>query len=77
MAKLVSLSEKAYNTLLGMKKGNESFSDVVLRTTDKKKKKSILRFAGIWKNDREIEKIFNKILKERHKTIYREKDSSG
>ena len=76
MSRLVSLSDKAYNELLGMKKGKESFSDVVLKLTERKKKKSILRFAGMWKDDKEMDKIFKKILKERHKTMYREKDTS-
>jgi len=76
MSRLVSLSDKAYNELLGMKKGKESFSDVVLKLTERKEKKSILRFAGMWKDDKEMDKIFKKILKERHKTMYREKDTS-
>ena len=75
MSKLVSLSEKAYKTLLKMKKSDESFSDVVLKLTDKKKK-SIMRFAGMWKDDKEMDEIFGKILKERHKTVYKEKDTS-
>ncbi len=75
MSKLVSLSDKAYRNLLKMKKTSESFSDVVLKLTDKKKK-SIMRFAGIWKDDKELDKIFADILKDRHKTTYKEKDTS-
>ncbi len=76
MSKLVSLSEKAYKTLSRMKRGRESFSDVVLKLAERKRKKSIMRFAGIWKDDKEIDKIFKNILKERHKTVYKEKDTS-
>lgn len=76
MARLVSLSDKAYSTLLKMKNGKESFSDVVLKLTEGKKRKSILRFAGIWKDDKDIDKIFKKVLQERHKAKYKEKDAS-
>ena len=51
MTKVISLSEKAYQTLKGMKKTGESFSDVVLRVADKEKKRSIMEFAGCWKGD--------------------------
>lgn len=76
MARLVSLSDKAYNTLLKMKKDKESFSDIVMKLAESKKKKSIMRFAGIWKDDKEMDKIFKRILKERHETKYKEKDIS-
>jgi len=35
MTKIISLSEKAYETLKCMKKSGESFSDVVLRVASK------------------------------------------
>lgn len=31
-----------------------------------KQKHSIREFFGLWKNDKEIEKIYSKIIKERH-----------
>ena len=76
MVKLVSLSNKAYDTLLKMKRGKESFSDVVLRVVEKKKEKSIVHLAGRWKDDKKIDTIFEKILKEQHKTMYTEKGTS-
>lgn len=76
MSKLVSLSDDAYGKLLKMKKGKESFSRVVLRLAEGKRKRSILRFAGIWKEDKEIGKTFNKIMNERRKFVYKEKDTS-
>ncbi len=51
MTKVVSLSEKAYQTLKRMKRSGESFSDVVIRVANKEKKKSLLEFAGTWKGD--------------------------
>ena len=68
MSRLVSLSDKAYNTLLKMKKGKESFSDVVLKLADREKKKSIVNYFGMWKDDKEMDKIFKEILNERHRT---------
>ena len=76
MSKLVSLSDKAYEKLSKMKKSNESFSDIVLKLAENKKKKSIMHLAGIWKTDKEMDKIFEKVLADRHKTMYREKDTS-
>lgn len=71
MTKVISLSEKAYKTLKGMKKPGESFSDVVLRVADKEQKKSILEFAGTWKGD-DIDKVFSIVLKDREQSKSRE-----
>ena len=73
MARNVALSEKAYAVLKSVKKGKDSFSDVVLRLYDKENKKSILRYAGIWKDKKEVDRVFKRILRERHKTMYRER----
>ena len=64
MRKVISLSNKAYETLKGMKKTGESFSDVVLRVAGEKQKKSILEFAGTWKGD-DIDQVFSIVLKDR------------
>jgi predicted CopG family antitoxin len=42
--KTISITEEAYERLKSKKKGNESFTEVILRMTNKK---SILDFAGI------------------------------
>lgn len=69
MSRLVSLSDKAYSTLLGMKGGKESFSDVVLKLAEKKEKKSILKYAGKWSGDKkELDRIYEEILKRRQET---------
>ena len=73
MTKVISLSEKAYQTLKGMKKPGESFSDVVLRVGCEKHKKSILEFAGTWKGD-DIDKVFSIVLKDREQSKSREID---
>ena len=71
MVKVISLSNKAYETLKGMKKGKNSFSDVVLHLVNKEKKASLLEFAGIWKDAPEMDKIFRGLAEERHKTTDR------
>jgi predicted CopG family antitoxin len=71
MTKVISLSEKAYETLKKMKKPGESFSDVVLRVSEKEPKKSLLEFAGTWKGD-DIDEVFAVVLKEREQAKSRE-----
>jgi len=68
MVKVISLSEHAYASLKNLKEGSDSFSEVVLRLIHKEKKKSLLSFAGIWKDMPEMDLVFNDILSERHKT---------
>ena len=71
MTKVISLSNKAYQTLKDSKKPGESFSDVVLRITSKEQKKSILEFAGTWKGD-DIDEVFSQVLKDREQSKSRE-----
>jgi predicted CopG family antitoxin len=73
MTKVISLSEKAYETLKSLKKPGESFSDVVIRVGGKEKKRSILEFAGTWKGD-DIDEVFTVIIKDREKSKSRELD---
>ncbi len=71
MTKVISLSEKAYETLKGMKKSGESFSDVILRVASKEHKRSILEFAGTWKGN-DIDEVFSLVLKDREQAKSRE-----
>lgn len=71
MTKVISLSEKAYETLKSMKKSGESFSEVVLRVAAKERKKSIMEFAGSWKGD-DIDEVFSIVLKDREQAKSRE-----
>ena len=71
MTKVISLSEKAYQTLKGLKKPGESFSDVVLRVSGQEHKRSILEFAGTWKGD-DIDEVFSIVLKDREQSKSRE-----
>lgn len=74
MTKVISLSNKAYESLKNMKEGNDSFSDVVLKLVNKERKKSLLEFAGIWKDIPKMDKIFEEIVRERHKSRDRKID---
>ena len=71
MTRVISLSEKAYETLKSMKKSGESFSDVVIRVAGKEKKKSIIEFAGTWKGD-DADEVLAKIMKNRNQVKPRE-----
>ena len=74
MVKVISLSNKAYDSLKSLKRGKSSFSDVVLKLVDKEKKASLLEFAGIWNDMPEMDKIFGYIINERHKASDRKID---
>ncbi len=73
MTKVISLSEKAYETLKGMKKPGESFSDVVLRVSKEKKKKSLLEFAGTWAGN-DADEVLAQIMKDREQSRSRQVD---
>ena len=63
MTKIISISDDAYEELMRIKNGF-SFTKVILELTKEKKKKSIMKFAGAWK-DIDTDKIKEEIYKER------------
>ena len=73
MTKVISLSNKAYQTLKDSKKPGESFSDVVLRVVNAKKKKSLLEFSGTWVGD-DIDEVFAQLKKDREQSASRQVD---
>jgi len=75
MTKVISLSDMAYESLLALKRGKESFSGVVLRITKEKHPKPLIEFAGKWKGSKEeTDKIFKEIMMERTKSALRDFD---
>ena len=66
MTKIISISDEAYKELAKQKGKNDSFTKVVLRLTRDTPHRSIEAFAGIWKDDHKLQKIYDEILKERH-----------
>lgn len=67
MAKNVALSNDVYTILERMKRPGESFSDVVKRLERKSAKHDWRDSVGVWEDDKNVEKVFDKILKDRHK----------
>ena len=72
MTRVISLSDDAYAKLADLKESGESFSKVVLRIAEKERKHKLSDLAGIWKDEPRMDKIFAKILSERHKSMPRE-----
>jgi|Deesub1362A_J573_1020465.scaffolds.fasta_scaffold00769_12 predicted CopG family antitoxin len=64
--KTISITLEAYERLRREKMEGESFSDVILRLTEKQKM-DLTEFAGVWKDADEIEKIILKGRKEFNK----------
>ncbi|MBN2251503.1 MAG: antitoxin [Candidatus Altiarchaeota archaeon] len=73
MTKIVSLSDTAYKRLSLLKGEKDSFSDVVIKLTEKEMKKSLIDFAGSWRGEKkETAGIFDEIKKERKSARMRE-----
>ncbi len=68
MTKVISISDDVYADLSALKSKNESFSEVIRELSREAKKKKLLSLAGAWKDAPEMDKIFKKILEERHLT---------
>ncbi|MDO8428686.1 MAG: antitoxin VapB family protein [Candidatus Diapherotrites archaeon] len=72
MAKLIAVSEPAYQELKNLKKENESFSKVILRLTTQEKQKPLTYFSGLWKNEKEfIGQLEKMVTEDRKKTKLR------
>ncbi len=67
MARNIALSERAYRDLERLKRQGESFSKVVIRIVETGGKPSWRDSIGAFKNDKEAERIFTKILENRHR----------
>jgi len=65
MTKVISLSDEAYGSLKKMKGEDDSFSDVVMELTKERRKKNLMKFAGVWKDKPEMDKIFEEIFAQR------------
>ncbi len=64
MAKQISLSDEVYNMLSKMK-GNKSYSETIKTLFERKQKRSLSKFYGIWKKYDDLTKIESKIIAER------------
>jgi len=70
MTKVISLSEKAYQTLKNLKRPDEFFSDVILRIAGERQRKSIREFAGTWEGT-DIDEVYSCIRKDREQSASR------
>jgi predicted CopG family antitoxin len=72
MVKVISLSNEAYEKLK-MRKNGMSFSELVIGLIEKKPKRNIMDFFGIWAGRKdEWAKIGKEIYKDRKKFKFRE-----
>ena len=71
MTKVISLSEKAYHALKKLKRGKESFSDVVIRITKDSEPNPLINFAGRWAGD-DANEVLQILMREREATSTRE-----
>ncbi len=65
MTKVLSISDPAYANLKETKQEDESFSDVIIRLTEQKKTERFLSLGGAWKNKKDVEARFKKVLDDR------------
>jgi predicted CopG family antitoxin len=71
MTKVISLSEKAYHILKKLKRGRESFSDVVIRITKDAEPNPLINFAGRWAGD-DANEVSQILMREREAASTRE-----
>tara|TARA_Y100000034_G_scaffold121794_1_gene166469 strand:- start:939 stop:1166 length:228 start_codon:yes stop_codon:yes gene_type:complete len=72
MTKVISISDEVYFELKAIKGEKESFTQLLNRLSFSSKNKGIMKFAGMWKSNKNAEKVYNKILKEREEINLRE-----
>ena len=73
MTKVISLSDEAYDELKKLKKGDESFSDVVIKVV-RKEKKPLTDFFGKWPEPKELDRIEKELVRERKRAKMRDAD---
>ncbi len=56
-------------TLKALKQGDDSFSDVVLKLSEKKKKPSLMDLAGTWPGTKEDADFIKKTLEKERKQV--------
>lgn len=75
--KTITLSEDAYNALNTLRKGKESFTDVILRKFSESKSRDLLNYVKAMEIDREtliLASDVEEIYKNRGKVKFKERD---
>jgi predicted CopG family antitoxin len=67
--KTLTVSEEAYEALARMKKERESFTEAILRLTDKREKGTLLDYVLSLEPDEEFAEELEKVVKERRKIV--------
>ena len=69
MTKIISLSDEIYEELSQLKQENESFTKLLKRFIEERKRRPLMDFFGKWPGDsKEIDSIKD-VLRERRKTF--------
>ena len=71
MTKVISLSEKAYQTLSKLKKNKESFSDIIMRIASEMESRPLTEFAGKWEGS-DADEVFERVLNDREEAVSKE-----
>jgi predicted CopG family antitoxin len=67
--KTLTISEEAYEALARMKKERESFTEAILRLTEKNEKGTLLDYVLSLDPDEEFAEELEKVVEERSKTV--------
>jgi len=65
----LTISEEAYEALARMKKERESFTEAILRLTEKNEKGTLLDYVLSLDPDEEFAEELEKVVEERSKTV--------
>ena len=65
----MTISEEAYEALARMKKERESFTEAILRLTEKNEKGTLLDYVLSLDPDEEFAEELEKVVEERSKTV--------
>ena len=67
MTKVISLSNTAYAEIKSLKKGDESFSDVVMKLVGGARQRPLMDFFGVWPGMKEEAFDIKKTLEKQRK----------
>jgi len=67
--KTLTVSEEAYEALARMKKERESFTEAILRLTEKREKGTLLDYVRSLEPDEEFAEELEKVVEERGKIV--------
>ncbi len=69
--KTITISEEAYRALASLKRGKESFTDVILRLAKRRTKSTLLDYIRSLEPDEEFAEIMEDVVKERRRVRLR------